>query len=290
MSNPEQIQRIMFDELDIRGVLVGLESSYQAILALHEYPVAIRNALGEMLAAVALLGTTLKFEGRVLLQAQGSGNVQILMAEINHRGECRAVSRYEGDVAENLSAVELIEDGHLVITIEPDDGQRYQGIVPLEKETLSGCLTDYFLQSEQLPTQIHLAADGNKAAGFLLQVMPAAGTSGSDWEHISQIGATLKSEELLSLDNETLLYRLFHQETCRLYDPDTLVFKCDCSRERSMNALQFLTQDELLEMLEEQGTVEVGCQFCNARYRFDEADIRAQFSDTAHIPQSDQLH
>ena len=290
MSNPEQIQRIMFDELDIRGVLVGLESSYQAILALHEYPVAIRNALGEMLAAVALLGTTLKFEGRVLLQAQGSGNVQILMAEINHRGECRAVSRYEGDVAENLSAVELIEDGHLVITIEPDDGQRYQGIVPLEKETLSGCLTDYFLQSEQLPTQIHLAADGNKAAGFLLQVMPAAGTSGSDWEHISQIGATLKSEELLSLDNETLLYRLFHQETCRLYDPDTLVFKCDCSRERSMNALQFLTQDELLEMLEEQGTVEVGCQFCNARYRFDEADIRAQFSDTGHIPQSDQLH
>ena len=290
MSNPEQIQRIMFDELDIRGVLVGLESSYQEILALHEYPVAIRNALGEMLAAVALLGTTLKFEGRVLLQAQGSGNVQILMAEINHRGECRAVSRYEGDVAENLSAVELIEDGHLVITIEPDDGQRYQGIVPLEKETLSGCLTDYFLQSEQLPTQIHLAADGNKAAGFLLQVMPAAGTSGSDWEHISQIGATLKSEELLSLDNETLLYRLFHQEACRLYDPDALVFKCDCSRERSMNALQFLTQDELLEMLEEQGTVEVGCQFCNARYRFDEADIRAQFSDTAHIPQSDQLH
>jgi len=290
MSNPEQIQRIMFDELDIRGVLVGLESSYQEILALHEYPVAIRNALGEMLAAVALLGTTLKFEGRVLLQAQGSGNVQILMAEINHRGECRAVSRYEGDVAENLSAVELIEDGHLVITIEPDDGQRYQGIVPLEKETLSGCLTDYFLQSEQLPTQIHLAADGNKAAGFLLQVMPAVGTSGSDWEHISQIGATLKSEELLSLDNETLLYRLFHQEACRLYDPNTLVFKCDCSRERSMNALQFLTQDELLEMLEEQGTVEVGCQFCNARYRFDEADIRAQFSDTAHSPQSDQLH
>ncbi|QEQ98111.1 Hsp33 family molecular chaperone HslO [Neptunomonas concharum] len=290
MSNPEQIQRIMFDELDIRGVLVGLESSYQEILALHEYPVAIRNALGEMLAAVALLGTTLKFEGRVLLQAQGSGNVQILMAEINHRGECRAVSRYEGDVAENLSAVELIEDGHLVITIEPDDGQRYQGIVPLEKETLSGCLTDYFLQSEQLPTQIHLAADGNKAAGFLLQVMPAAGTSDSDWEHISQIGATLKSEELLSLDNETLLYRLFHQEACRLYDPDTLVFKCDCSRERSMNALQFLTQDELLEMLEEQGSIEVGCQFCNALYRFDEADIRAQFSDTAHIPQSDQLH
>ena len=291
MSNPDQIQRILFDNLDIRGVVVGIEETYQDILALHEYPMAIRQALGEMLAAVSLLSTTLKFEGRLLLQAQGSGRVRALMAEINQNRECRAIARYEGEVDDSANIIDLIGDaGHLVITVEPESGQRYQGIVPLEKDTLSDCLTDYFLQSEQLPTQIHLAADDQRAAGFLLQVMPAVGTKENDWEDISHIGATLKSEELLELDNETLLYRLFHEENCRLFDPDPVVFKCDCSRERSANALQFMTQEELSEMIAEQGVIEVGCQFCNAHYRFDETDIKAMFSDSAHVPKSDQVH
>ncbi len=290
MSNPDQIQRVLFDDLDIRGVLVGLDKTYQDILALHEYPPAIRNALGEMLAAVALLSTTLKFEGRLLLQAQGSGNVSALMAEVNNKRQCRGIARYEGEIDENATIIDLIGDGHLVITIEPEAGQRYQGIVPLEKTTLGGCLTDYFLRSEQLPTQIHLVADENRAAGFLLQVMPAAGTAENDWEHIAQIGATLKADELLTLDNETLLFRLFHQEQCRLYEPDSVEFKCDCSRERSANTLHFLTQDELLEIIEKQGLIDVGCQFCHAHYTFDETDIRAMFTDSAHVPKSDQIH
>ena len=290
MSNPDQIQRILFDDLDIRGVLVGLDKTYQDMLALHDYPTAIRNALGEMLAAVALLSTTLKFDGRLLLQAQGSGAVSALMAEVNNKRECRGIARHEGDIDENASIIELIGDGHLVITIEPEVGQRYQGIVPLEKETLAACLADYFERSEQLPTQIHLAADEHRASGFLLQVMPAAGTAENDWEHIEQIGATLKSEELLELDNDALLFRLFHQEECRLYDPDSVEFKCDCSRERSANSLQFLTQDELLEIIEKQGLIDVACQFCNEYYTFDETDIRAMFSDSAHVPKSDQLH
>lgn len=290
MSNPDQIQRILFDDLDIRGVLVGLDKTYQDILALHEYPPAIRNALGEMLAAVALLSTTLKFEGRLLLQAQGSGNVSALMAEVNNKRQCRGIARYEGDIDPNASILDLIGDGHLVITIEPEVGQRYQGIVPLEQNTLGACLTDYFVRSEQLPTQIHLVADEHRAAGFLLQVMPAAGTAENDWEHIEQIGATLKPEELLTLDNDTLLFRLFHQEQCRLYDPDTVEFKCDCSRERSANTLQFLTQEELLEIIEKQGLIDVACQFCHSHYTFDETDIRAMFSSSAHVPKSDQIH
>ncbi len=120
--------------------------------------------------------------------------------------------------------------------------------------------------------------------------MPAEGTGDSDWEHIAHIGSTLSNDELLSLDNESLLYRLFHQEQCRLYEPDLIEFKWDCSRERSANALQMMTQDELLEMLKEQGLISVGCQFCNAQYNFDETDILTMFSDTAHAPKSDQLH
>ncbi|WP_136681470.1 Hsp33 family molecular chaperone HslO [Neptunomonas sp. XY-337] len=290
MSNPDQIQRILFDKLDIRGVLVGLEESYQAVLERHDYPSSVRDGLGEMLAAVALLGTTLKFDGRLLLQAQGSNNVRVLMAEINHRRECRGIARYEGEVPDGQGVIDMIGDGHLVITIEPEVGQRYQGIVPLEKATLAECLTDYFLQSEQLNTQIHLSANDKQAAGFLLQVMPAQGTAELDWEHIAQIGATLTGDELLELDNEALLYRLFHQEECRLYEPDSIQFKCDCSRERSANALQMMTQDELLEMLEEQQVISVGCQFCNAKYEFDETDVRAMFSDSAHVPKSDELH
>jgi molecular chaperone Hsp33 len=290
MSNPDQIQRILFDNLDIRGVLVGLEKTYQDILDLHQYPPAIRNALGEMLAAVALLSTTLKFDGRLLLQAQGSGNVSALMAEVNNKKECRGIARYEGDIDDDVSIIDLIGDGYLVITIEPEVGQRYQGIVPLEKDTLAGCLTDYFLKSEQLPTQIHLVADEHRAAGFLLQVMPASGTAENDWEHIATIGSTLSGDELLTLNNDALLFRLFHQEECRLYDPDPVVFKCDCSRERSANTLQIMSQDELLELIEKQGVIDVGCQFCHANYQFDETDIRAMFSDSAHVPQSDQLH
>jgi molecular chaperone Hsp33 len=291
MSNPDQIQRILFDQLDIRGVVVGLESAYQEILALHEYPPAIKNALGEMLAAVSLLSSTLKFDGRLLLQAQGSGPIKAIMAEINHQRECRAIARYEGEIPDNTSVIDLLgEQGYLVITVEPEEGQRYQGIVPMEKSDLAGCLTDYFEQSEQLNTQIHLASDGEQAAGFLLQVMPAAGTKEQDWEHISHIGATLSGDELLTLDNETLLFRLFHQDQCRLYDPESIRFRCDCSRERSGNALQFMTEQELLDMIEEQGIIEVSCQFCHARYAFDETDIRAMFTDSAHVQKSDQIH
>lgn len=290
MSNPDQIQHILFEELDIRGVLVGLDTAYQQLLERHAYPPAIRIALGEMLAAVALLGSTLKIEGRILLQAQGSGSVQLMMAEINSQRELRGIARYSGTIADQHNAIKLIGEGHLVISIEPDEGQRYQGIVPLEKDNLADCLTDYFVRSEQLPTQIHLTADGQQAAGFLLQVLPAAGTGEADWQHIAHIGATLSSEELLNLDNERLLHRLFHQEACRLYPPNPLQFKCDCSRARSLNALLFMNEQELLEMVQEQGEIEVDCQFCHARYRFDEADIRAQFSKSAHVPRSEQLH
>lgn len=290
MSNPDQVQRILFDKLDVRGVLVGLDDSCRDILALHDYPQPIRKALGEMFAAVALLSTTLKFEGRLILQAQGSGKARILMSEINHRREYRGIARYDEDIADNDSVIDLIGNGHLVMTIEPEEGQRYQGIIPLEKSTLAECLTDYFLQSEQLNTRIYLAADGQKAAGFLLQVMPAAGTAEADWEHISYLSDTLTEQELLELDNDALLYRLFHEEVCRLYPPDQVIFKCDCSRQRSANALQMMTEDELLAMFKEQSVIEVGCQFCNARYSFDEADIRTMFSPTAHAPQSGQVH
>ncbi len=291
MSNPDQIQRILFEQIDVRGVVAGLDASYQEVLARHDYPPALQRLLGEMLAAVSLLSITLKFEGRLLLQAQGEGNVSLLMAECNHHQHLRAIARYEGEVDESLAFNELLEKGRIALTIEPEQGQRYQGVVPLEEDTLAGCLQAYFEQSEQLGTSIQLTADGTRAAGLMLQVLPAEETGDEDWSRVSMLASTLSDDELLNLDNEALLFRLFHEETCRLYEPQPLVFQCDCSRERSAEALKFMTEDELLAILEEQnGLIDVGCQFCNQQYHFDETDIRALFSEPGYLDQEGRMH
>ncbi|WP_415904657.1 Hsp33 family molecular chaperone HslO [Neptuniibacter sp. QD48_55] len=279
MSNPDQIQRILFDELDIRGVVSGVQQTCADCFENHDYPAVIQQVLGEMLAAVSLLSSNLKFKGRLILQAQGRGNVRVLMAECNHDRDLRAIARYEGELDEQANFVDLLPQGQVVLTIEPEQGQPYQGIVPLDGENLGKCLENYFLSSEQLPTQIQLASDGEKAAGMMLQVLPAQGTGEEDWDRVSHLASTLKSEELLELDNETLLYRLFHEEQCRLYEPDDVRFKCTCSRQRSEASLKLVEKAELLEVLEEQGKVAVNCQFCNAQYDFDAADIEALFAE-----------
>ncbi|MCV6612654.1 MAG: Hsp33 family molecular chaperone HslO [Amphritea sp.] len=290
MSSPDQLQRVIFEQADIRSVISGLEQSYQQALANHQYPALINELLGQMMAAVSLLSATLKFDGRLMLQAQSENQVKVLMAECNHQRDLRAIARFDGELPEQASFHELLQGGQMVISIEPDQGQRYQGVVPLEGETLAACLEAYFERSEQLPTQIHLAADGQRAAGFLLQVMPAKGDSADEWQHFSYLAATLKDEELLELDNTTILRRLFHEEDCRLYEADALQFHCDCSRQRTANALRYMTQEELESIIQEEGSIEVNCQFCSERYSFDQSDITMMFSDTANIEGSDQIH
>jgi len=290
MSNSDQIQRILFDELDIRGVVSGLEQTCSDCFADHDYPPAIQQVLGEMLAAVCLLSSNLKFEGRLILQAQGQGDVRLLMAECTHDHDLRAIARFDGDIKDDANFIDLLPQGQVVITVEPEKGQRYQGVVPLVGDNLAACLENYFVSSEQLPTQVHLASDGEKAAGMLLQVLPAEGTGEEDWERINHLASTLKSEELLTLDNETLLYRLFHEEQCRLYEADDVRFKCTCSRERSAASLKMMDKKELVGVIEERGQIDVNCQFCNAHYQFDLADIEALFVEGGAASGSDQIH
>ncbi len=290
MSSSDQLQRVIFEQADIRSVLVGLEQSYQQALARHHYPALINTLLGEMMAAVSLLSATLKFDGRLILQAQSANQLKVLMAECNHQRDLRAIARFDGELPEQAEFCDLLAGGQLVITIEPEQGKRYQGVVPLEGKQLSNCLEAYFAFSEQLPTKIHLAADEHRAAGFMLQVMPAKGDSADDWEHFSCLAATLSDDELLNLDNETILRRLFHEEDCRLFDADALQFKCDCSRKRTGDALRYMTQEELEEIIRDEGSIDVSCQFCNELYQFDLADIAMLFSDSANIEGSDQLH
>ncbi|MCY1276849.1 33 kDa chaperonin [compost metagenome] len=290
-------QRFLFDDFDVRGELVALDASYQHVLAKHPYPQPVAELLGELLAAAALLLGTLKFDGLLVLQARAAGAVPLLMVECSSAGELRGIARYH---AEQLGAArslrELMPEGVLAITIDPAKGQRYQGIVALDGDSLAGCLSTYFATSEQLPTRFWLQADGRRARGLLLQQLPADRLKDGEareasWQHVTTLADTLKAEELLGLDNETLLYRLYHEEAVRLFDARALHFRCSCSRDRSARALISLGQAEASKLLAEQGgQVVIDCQFCNQRYAFDAADVAQLFAGGGVQPGSDTRH
>ena len=277
MNNADFKQRFLFPETDIRGELVRLDESLEAILGTHDYPLAVQGLVGEAVAAVALLAGTLKFSGRLSLQAQGRGPVSLLLAECTHDGQLRALARHDGelDTAANIGA--LIGDGTMVITIPPDQGRQYQGIVPLEGDTLAQCLEGYFQQSEQLPTRLWLAAGNGRAAGLMLQRLPdqvaSRDANRNQWEHLEALAGTLKMEELLDLPAETVLRRLFHETPPRLPEAQPLRFGCTCSRERTENALLSLGADELKTLLAEDGEATLTCDFCLSQQHFDAVDL-----------------
>jgi molecular chaperone Hsp33 len=174
-----------------------------------------------------------------------------------------------------LPLSEIFGDGQLAITIDPEGGQRYQGIVPLSHDTLAQCLEYYFEQSEQLPTRIWLAAEGEAAAGLLLQVLPGhdQGEDADIWPRLCQLTETVRKEELLELPASELLYRLYHEEVVELHAAEPVCFRCNCSRERTQQVLVSLGEAELRGILAEQGAIEISCQFCNQEYRFDAIDV-----------------
>ncbi|WP_120994276.1 Hsp33 family molecular chaperone HslO [Stutzerimonas urumqiensis] len=278
-------QRFLFDDTDVRGEWAGLERSYAEVLAKHPYPEPVAALLGELLAAAALLVGTLKFDGLLVLQARSAGAVPLLMVECSSAREVRGIARYHAEqIQPGASLGELMPEGVLTMTVDPTRGQRYQGIVGLEGATLAECLSGYFATSEQLPTRFWLNADGRRACGMLLQQLPAdrrrePEAREADWQHLTTLADTLTAEELLSLDTETLLRRLYHQEQVRLFDRQPIEFRCSCSRERSASALTSLGQHDAQLLLDEQGgRITIDCQFCNQRYEFDAADVAQLFA------------
>ena len=282
MSPPDSDtrQRFHFETAAVRGELVRLGASLREILGQHFYPAPVAALLGEALAASVLLSSTIKFSGSLSLQAKSEGAVSILFGECTHDRQIRGyASVAEGAVGEDLG--ELLARGTLAITITPEQGQRYQGIVPLDAPQLAGCLEHYFAQSEQLPTAILLACDGEHAAGMLLQALPgsagAADGQAGRWEHLQHLARTLTGRELLGERFETLLYHLFHEERVRVHEPEAVRFGCRCSASRAANTLQSLGETEARAILEEQGTILIHCEFCQQEYRFDAPALDALF-------------
>lgn len=274
MSNPDQIQRFIFTDLDIRGQMVGMELSYQQTLENHQYPEPIQRLIGEFMAAAALLSTSIKFAGTLSIQAQGSGKLSMIMAECRHDQEVRAIARWQGEHCEE-TLEQLLGSGQLAITIDPDQGQRYQGIVALEGASLAECLECYFAQSEQLKTRIWLSAQpGEKVSGMLIQALPSGGASDQDaWSRIYQLTDTLTDQELQELENEQLLFRLYHEEQVRLFPPSAIEFKCNCDRDRTIKAIVSLGQEEVADLFEQQEQLTVKCEFCHKDYHFHFDDV-----------------
>ncbi|MDP3534785.1 MAG: Hsp33 family molecular chaperone HslO [Halomonas sp.] len=285
----DQIQRFLFDQTNVRGEIVTLAEAYQEVLDRHAYPAAVNELLGELLAAVALLTDTIKLDGTLSIEVRGQGALALLMAESNPGGELRAIARIAEDAAlpsEYASFRELVGEGQIVITLDPREGHRYQGIVALDHSTLGGCLEAYFGQSEQLPTRLWLAADGKRAGGLLLQRLPDASQNQDvdAWERSVVLADTIKSDELLGLEQREVLYRLYHEETVRVFEPKALRFGCTCSRERMSHALYTLGQDELLDILREQGVIDTQCHFCHTKYHYTAADIEILLDDPGAPP------
>lgn len=272
----DQLYRFLFEELGIRGELVYLDNSFQTALSNHDYPPVVAEQLGQVLATSLLLSATLKFDGSLILQIQGSGPISLLVAHANDQQDVRGMAHWEGDVKKG-ALPDLFGDGRLVLTLKPTQGQAYQSIVALKGESLADAIETYFAQSEQLKTRLWFAVDNNKAVGLLLQELPAHAGKSADWERVEMLANTITDNELLGLSTEEIIYRLFHEESVTLYEPKPVQFHCECSREKVEASLLTVGHAELLSLLEEKGAVDTNCDFCNKHYHFDAVDIEQLF-------------
>lgn len=292
MSVQDQMHRYLFENHAVRGELVNVSNTWREIISGHDYPQPVQQLLGELLVATSLLTATLKFDGDITVQLQGDGPLSLAVINGNNHQEMRGVARMQGEIAPGSTLKEMAGNGYLVITIAPSQGERYQGVVGLEGETLAECLEDYFMRSEQLPTRLFIRSGEHEgqlgAGGILLQVLPAQETQSDDFNHLSTLTETIKTEELIGLPANEVLWRLYNQEEVTVYEPQAVSYKCSCSRERCGEVLRSLPQSEVDEIIEEDGNIDMHCDYCGSHYVFDAVDIAAIRNQS--VTNSDQLH
>ncbi len=308
MHDRDCLHRFLFEHYPIRGHIVHLDAAWRALLEHRDYPVNIRNALGEAAAASVLLAATLKFDGTLSLQLRGQGPMHLMLAQCSNDLGVRAVARYRDNI-ESGGLLALSGAGNLMVTLENDDlSQRYQGIVPLESDSLAECLQGYFANSEQLPTRLWLQADETGVSGMLLQrlsddtvagrakqggvphVIPNAEDIDDAWRRAQLMADTLRPGELRTLTDKQILQRVFAEDDVRMFESTPVFFRCRCSRERVIGMLRSLGADEIRSILAERGNVEVRCDFCNRAYQFDAVDVEHMLSAGSHAERSGATH
>lgn len=272
MIEQDLLRRFLFEELGVRGEWVNLTASWQAAKQHQQGSAVVQQLLGQALVAVVMLSATIKFKGSMILQAQGDGDITTLVAQSSDERKIRGLVRSRGEVTAG-SLESMFGHGRLVLTVDSGKAQPYQGVVPLQGDVLADALESYFVQSEQLNTRLWLFANDHVAAGLLLQELPAHEGDKADWQRIAMLANTITEQELLTLDCETLLYRLFHEEEVRLFDAEPVEFECTCSRPKIERTLRAMGKEELESILEERGGIEVICEFCSEHYHFDNIDV-----------------
>ena len=317
-SPVSELNKFLFDNLPVRGMLVRLDDSWRELLRRRAdgsaYAPEVRVLLGEMAAAAVLMQANIKFNGALVLQVFGDGPVKLAVAEVQPDLHFRVTAKVVGDVPAGAGLEALVNlhgGGRCAITLDPKDKfpgqQAYQGVVPLFDMTngdqreplqrLSQVLEHYMLQSEQLDTCLVLAANDDTAAGLLIQRMPLQGQGNlgarrneddiglsEAYNRIALLAGTLTSDELLALSPEQILHRLFWEEPLRLFEPQHPRFACTCTRDRVRDMLRLLGRDESESLIAERGLVEVGCEFCGSQYRFDAVDVGEMFATPRDQP------
>lgn len=289
----DTLQRFIFENAAVRGELVEISDTWQQVQARKEYPAPVRTLLGEMLAAAALLSANLKFNGMIVMQMHGDGPVRLLVVECDSELHLRATAKLAEGVAipDDAGMRQLVNAhgrGRFVITLDPKDklpGQQpYQGIVPLNGDSVAVVIENYMLRSEQLDTKLWLAADENVSRGLLLQKLPKEGGTGTEvddqetWNHTVTLASTLKTDEMLSTDINTLLRRLFWEETIRVFEPRHPSFQCSCTRTKVGDMLLMLGKAEVDAALADLGKLAINCDFCGQHYEFDKVDCAQLFA------------
>ena len=315
-----QLHKFLFDGLPVRGMLVQLTDVWQEVLKRRAanvetgpYAEPVRHLLGEMTAAAVLMQSNIKFNGALVMQIFGDGPLKLAVVEVNPNLSLRATAKVVGELGEASTLPEMVNvnnEGKCAITLDPlnkmPGQQAYQGVVPLfddqrnKLDKFSDVLQHYMLQSEQLDTTLVLAANDTTAAGLLIQRLPIKGEGNlaakatmededeigrsEDYNRISILASSLTSDELLNLDAETILRRLFWEEKLVRFEPLIPSFACSCSRERVSNMIRSLGTEEVESILAERGEVEVGCDFCGEQYRYDAVDAAQIFTGTPTPP------
>ncbi len=281
------LHRFLLERAGVRGALVRLGPAWREVVSHADYPPALQALLGEMLVASALLTGNIKLDGALSVELKSSGALRLLFAECSDQGRLRGLGRWNEPLPEPLALDELAEAVMAITIGNVERGQRYQGLVALQHAGLAESLEDYFVRSEQLPARLVLVADGEHAVGLMLQKMPDEGGHGAAldddaWNRVVHLTATLQAGELLATAPEQLLYRLYHEESIRLFEPRSLAFGCSCSRERVTGMLRSLGRDEVEAALASRGDeIEVICEFCAQHYHFDRIDAEYLLSNAA---------
>jgi molecular chaperone Hsp33 len=275
-----------FEALPVRGALIHLSRSWRRMLRDHDYDALVTETLGHAAAATGLIAQSLKFDGAITLQIQGTRALQMLVMQSTSELDMRGMAVVRDGAAAGDFA-ELTASAHCAVTVDSGD-RPYQGIVEIDERSLAASLEHYFLRSVQVPSHIALVANDEVAAGVLLQQVPGQAIEDDDWNRLRFIVETLAAGDFSGEAGLALLRKLFAEDDLRAYEPQSVQFRCRCSAAKTEDVLRMLGEGEARQALEEQGGIEVICEYCGRRRHFDAVDVERLFA-TNVVPAPDSV-